>query len=470
MRKTKIVCTIGPATNSLEKIVELLKAGMNVARLNMSHGDLKSHQATLNLVKKARETTKLPCAIMVDTCGPELRIGTFENHKIELKKGNKFVFTTQSVVGNENVVSCPYPSLLKILKANQKIYANNGLLEFVVKEITDNDIVCRVSVGGILSDNKSISIPHVRLPLPYISDKDDKNIKFAVKNDVEYISASFVSDKNDVDLLRNAIKRYGGRQEIIAKIENLEGINNLDSIIDSCEGIMVARGDMGTEIPIEQIPAVQKKMIAHCIAHSKKVIVATEMLESMTFHRRPTRAETTDVAQAIYDKSGATMLSGETASGSYPIESCETMKKIALATEKVVAYDDEFLCDYTSKEDDLSAIAYSACASARTVGAKAILCYTDKGETANALSRFRPKADIVAITHDEYTFNKLALTWGVTPILVKEVATQEKMLSFALSCAKELKLAKKGDKIVVTLGLPIAEKGLTNAIQILEIK
>ncbi len=470
MRKTKIVCTIGPSTNSLEKIVELLRAGMNVARLNMSHGDLSSHQATLNLVKKARKLTNLPCAIMVDTCGPELRIGTFQNGKIELKKGDNFVFSTLDTLGDEGKVYCPYPALLKVLKAGQKMYANNGLLEFVVKEIKPEEIVCRVSVGGVLSDHKSISIPHVRLPLPYVSEKDDKNIAFAVKNKVEYISASFVSNRNDIDTLKNTIKKYGGQQEIIAKIENLEGINNLDSIIDACDGIMVARGDMGTEIPIEQIPAVQKKMIAHCIAYAKKVIVATEMLESMTAQRRPTRAETTDVAQAIYDKSGSTMLSGETASGKYPIESCETMAKIALATEKVVNYDDEFLCNYTSNGNDLSAVAYSACASSRSVGAKAIVCFTDKGETANALSRFRPKADIIAITHDEYTFNKLALTWGVMPLLSKEIATQEEMLSQALIFAKNLKLAKKGDKIVVTLGLPISKKGLTNAIQILEVK
>ncbi len=470
MRKTKIVCTIGPSTNSLEKITQLLKAGMNVARLNMSHGTIESHQETLNLVKKAREITKLPCAIMVDTCGPELRIGTFENGKIELKKGDKFTFTVDSISGNNERVTYPYPSLLKVLKPKQKIYANNGLLEFVIKEITKKEIVCQVSVGGFLSDHKSISIPHVRLPLPYVSEKDDKNIEFATKNDVEYISASFVSNKNDLDCLKKTIKKYGGRQEIIAKIENLEGISNLDSIIDACDGIMVARGDMGTEIPIEEIPAVQKKMIAHCISHSKKVIVATEMLESMTTQRRPTRAETTDVAQAIYDKSGATMLSGETASGTYPIESCETMTKIALATEKVVDYDDEFLCNYTSKGNDLSAISYSACASARAVNAKAILCFTDKGETANALSRFRPKASIVAITHDNYTFNKLALTWGVMPILSKEVDSQEDMLSFALSLAKELKLAKTGDKVVITLGIPVAKKGITNDIHILDIK
>lgn len=470
MRKTKIVCTIGPSTNSFEKIVELLRAGMNVARLNMSHGDLTSHQETLNLVKRAREYMKLPCAIMVDTCGPELRIGTFKDHRVELKKGDKFIFTIDDVVGDSGVVSCQYPALLKVLKVNQKIYANNGLLEFVVKEITKREFVCRVSVGGILSDHKSISIPHIRLPLPYVSEKDDKNIEFAAKNDAEYISASFVSSKSDLDALKRTIKKYGGRQEIIAKIESLEGINNLDTIIDACDGIMVARGDMGTEIAIEQIPAVQKNMIAHCIAHAKKVIVATEMLESMTTQRRPTRAETTDVAQAIYDKSGATMLSGETASGNYPIESCDTMAKIALATEKMINYDDDFLCNYTSVNKSLSAIAYSACASSRAIGAKAILCFSDKGKTADAISRFRPKADIVAVTHDSYTFNKLALTWGVTPVLKSEQKTLEEMLALASAVAKNLKLAKSGDKIIVTLGLPIALKGTTNAIHILNVE
>ncbi len=470
MRKTKIVCTLGPSTNEFDEIVKLLRSGMNVARLNMSHGDLASHQRTLDLVKKARRELGMSCSIMVDTCGPELRIGNFENHKILLNKGDKFIFTTRDVLGTKEVVSCKYPALLSILKPHQKMYANNGLIEFNIVEITSTDIVCKVVVGGELSDHKSISIPRIRLPLPFINEKDEKNIEFAAKNDVEYISASFVSSAEDVLEMKECIKKYGGRQEIISKIESVDGIKNLDSIIDVSDGIMVARGDMGTEIPIEQIPAVQKNMIQKCISMGKKVIVATEMLESMIYKRRPTRAETTDVAQAIYDKSGATMLSGETASGAFPFEAAATMARIAVATEKIINYDAEFLASYKSSHENLNAISYSACATSRAVGAKAIVCYTDKGKTANMISRFRPKAPIIAITHDEFTFNKLSLSWGVVPIIVKEQKTLEDMLSIANTIIKELKIANENDKIIVTLGIPTSEKGTTNAVHIFEIK
>ena len=469
MRKTKIVCTIGPATNSYDKIVDLLKAGMNVARLNMSHGDLSSHKKTLELVKQARQDLNLPCSIMVDTCGPELRIGTFENHKILLNKNDIFTFTTREVVGNQVQVNCPYPALLQSLKVGQKIYANNGLLEFVIKNVDNVQATCKVVIGGELSDHKSISVPKVRLPLPFISKKDEDNLLFAVKNDVEYISASFVSTESDVALLKNFISSHGGRQQIIAKIENVEGLSNFDKIMNLCDGIMVARGDMGTEIPIEQIPAVQKSMIAKCIANGKKVIVATEMLESMTYKIRPTRAETTDVAQAIYDKSGATMLSGETASGNYPIQACLTMSKIALATEKIINYDNEFVSSYKSVNKDLEAISYSACSTARVVGAKVIVCYTDKGKTADAISRFRPKANILAITHDNFTFNKLALSWGVYPVKTSEQPSLEDMLDFATKEVVRLKLAKTGDKIIVTLGIPTSKRGTTNAVHICQI-
>ena len=464
-----MVCTIGPSTDEYDKIVKLLKNGMNVARLNMSHGTLESHQRTLDLVKKAREDLNIPCAIMVDTCGPELRIGTFKNKKVLLKKKQEFTFCTKNVEGDQNIVYCGYPKLLSILKPHQKLYANNGLLEFTILKLTDTDIICRVDVGGELSDHKSISIPHIRLPLPYISEKDDKNIEFAAINDVEYISASFVSSGEDIEKLRACIKKYKGRQNIISKIESAEGIKNLDKIIELSDGIMVARGDMGTEIPIEQIPSVQKNMIAKSIKYGKIVIVATEMLESMTYKRRPTRAETTDVAQAIYDKTGATMLSGETASGMYPFESALTMSKIAKATEKVIKYENDFEPNLKSSNNNLDAISYSACATASSVGAKAIVCFTDKGKTARMISRFRPRAIIVAVTHDRFTFNSLALSWGVKPIIVGETDSLEDMLENAEKIVKGTKIAKPGDKIVITLGVPIAEKGITNSIKITEL-
>ncbi|MBR4003078.1 MAG: pyruvate kinase [Clostridia bacterium] len=469
MRKAKMVCTIGPSTNGYNNIVKLLKSGMNVARLNMSHGNLTSHQETLDTIKKARQDLNVPCAIMVDTCGPELRIGTFADHTVTLTKGQLFVFSTTEVVGTVNEVYCGYPALLERLKPKQKLYANNGLLEFTIQRVENGKILCKVDVGGDLSNHKSISIPRIRLPLPFISEKDEKNIEFAAKNDVEFISASFVSTPEDVKLMRECIKKYGGRQEIISKIESAEGIVNLEKIIDVSDGIMVARGDMGTEIPIEQIPAVQKNMIEKTVSKGKRVIVATEMLESMIYKRRPTRAEITDVAQAIYDGTTATMLSGETASGQYPFEAASTMAKTIVATEKVADFDNKAKVSSKIEHKNLDALSCSAVAAAKALNAKAIVCFTDKGKTAKMLSRFYPKATIVAITHDDFVYNDLALAWGVYPVKTKEFADWEEMLSSAEQIVKDLNIAKTGDTIVITLGIPASEKGTTNAIKISQI-
>lgn len=469
MRKAKIVCTIGPATDTYNGIVKLLKNGMNVARLNMSHGTLESHQKTLDLIKKARKDLKIPCGIMVDTCGPELRIGTFEEGKVTLVKGQTFVFSTTEVKGNVNEVYCGYPALLDKLKSGQKVFANNGLLEFTVRGVENGKIVCRVDVGGDLSNHKSISIPRFRLPLPFISEKDEKNIEFAAKNDVEFISASFVNRPEDIEQMRDCIQKYNGRQEIISKIESAEGIKNLEKIIELSDGIMVARGDMGTEVPIEHIPAIQKDMIIRTVQRGKQVIVATEMLESMTYKRRPTRAETTDVAQAVYDGTTATMLSGESASGNYPYEATSTMASIINATEKVVNYTSMQKPVFKNEHRNLDAISYAACETAKAINAKAIVCYTDKGKTAKMISRFYPDAKIIALTHNEFVFHNLSLTWGVTPVIVKEFNKIEDMLSNAIKVVKELNFAKSGDKIVVTLGIPIANKGTTNCIKLTEI-
>lgn len=470
MKKTKIVCTLGPSSNDYATIVKLMRAGMNVARLNMSHGDIASHQETLDKVVRAREELNVPCAIMVDTCGPEVRIGEFEDGRITLNKGDLFTFCTDHTIGTDKYVSCPYPKLLEILKPKQKIYASNGLLEFTVRKVEGRNIVCVVNVGGELSNHKSISIPHVRLPLPFISKKDEDNIRFAVKNDVEYISASFVNSAEDVKEMQALIDSLGGRQQIISKIESAEGISNMDKIIAASDGIMVARGDMGTEIPIEHIPAVQKKMIERSVLMGKKVIVATEMLESMTHRRRPTRAETTDVAQAIYDKTGATMLSGETASGVYPVESATTMSKIAIATEKQVDYDKDFNPELVGEKSPLDVIAHSACETAKSVHAKAIVCWTDCGKTACAISRFRPQATIVAITHDEWTKNNLALCWGVVPLVAEVKQSLEDLTDYASGVVKKLKLAKTGDKIVMTFGVPSGTATPTNSINICVVK
>ena len=469
MKRTKIVCTLGPSTDEFEIIVKLLKSGMNVARLNMSHGTLETHQATLNLVKKARKELCLPCAIMVDTCGPELRIGSFENGKAILQNGQTFIFSTTDKKGDDGRVYCGYPKLLELISPRQKLFANNGLLEFVVNKVENGEIVCKVKIGGELSDHKSISIPHVRLPLPFISEKDEKNIEFAAKNNAEYISASFVSTVADVKELKDCIKKYHGKQEIISKIESAEGIQNLDKIIDECDGVMVARGDMGTEIRLEDIPSVQKEMILKSLQKGKKVIVATEMLESMIYKIRPTRAETTDVSQAIFDKTDSTMLSGETASGLYPVEVVQTMSRIICATEKKIDYNSTLDCKFENSKNKLEAISFSACSTAKAVGAKVIVCFTENGKTAKTISRFRPQAIILALTHDEFVYNILSLSWGVTPLLVKKQEDLEDMISYAKRTVKRLKMAKKGDKIVVTFGVPTDENCTTNAVNISEI-
>lgn len=470
MRKTKIVCTLGPASDSYKGICELLKSGMGVARLNMSHSTIESHQKVLDTIKKARTDLGLPCAIMVDTCGPEIRIGEFVKGKVVLQKGKTFTFCTQPTEGTEEKVYCGYPELLSVVKPNQKIFANNGLLEFKVKAVEGTNIVCKTVVGGILSDHKSISIPRVRINLPFISEKDERNIEFACKNDVELISCSFVNTAEDVLEMRECIKKYNGRCEIISKIESAEGIKNLGKIIELSDGIMVARGDMGTEIPIEHIPSVQKNMITRTIENGKRVIVATEMLESMIGKRRPTRAEITDVAQAIYDGTTATMLSGETASGQYPFEAAKTMARTIVATEHVIDYHKNLSCISDFGKTTVNAIAYSACSAARAIDAKVIVCFTDGGKTANMVSRFRPKATILAITHDEHTFNNLSMSWGVVPVINKREDTIDNMCETANRIVKQLHLAKPGDKIVITAGLPSNKIGPTNSIKISEVE
>lgn len=469
MKRTKMVCTLGPSTDEFEKIIRLLKAGMSVARLNMSHGNLESHQSTLTLVKRARRELNLPCAIMVDTCGPELRIGSFENQKVFLKKGQTFIFSTTNKKGDDSRVYCGYPKLLEVLSPKQKLFANNGLLEFVVMRIENSEIICKVKTGGELSDHKSISIPHVRLPLPFISKRDEKNIEFAARNDVEFISASFISTAENVKEIKECIKKYRGRQKVIAKIESAQGVQNLDRILDESDGVMVARGDMGTEIPMEKIPSVQKNIIQKAILKGKEVIVATEMLESMTYKNRPTRAETTDVAQAIFDKTDATMLSGETATGLYPIESAQMMTKIASATERKIDYNSNLNAKLVQSKDKLEAISFSACTTAKAVGAKVIVCFTENGKTAKMISRFRPTSPILALTHSEFVYNSLSLSWGVWPLLVKKQEELEDMISYAKRTAKRLKIAKSGDKIIVTFGVPVDENVPTNAVNISEI-
>lgn len=466
MKKTKIVCTLGPASQDYKTICQMMKAGMDVARLNMSHGDLSSHQAMIDTVKRAREFLKVPCAIMLDTRGPEIRIAKFEKGKVVLKKGQSFTFTTKNVLGDEKQVSLQYKQLVKDVKPGNRIFVNNGLVELKVKSVDKENIYCTVVVGGLLSDNKSMNVPGVKINTPYISEIDKEHINFAIDNNLEFIAISFVSEASEVEEVRKYIASIDGEIRIVSKIENARGIKNISSITEASDGIMVARGDMGTEIPIEEIPHVQKKIIKQASMRGKMVITATEMLESMTENRRPTRAETTDVANAIYDGTSATMLSGETAAGKYPVETVKTMSQIAKETEKVINYNERFIKDFNYDGKLIDSVSYSTCSTARALKAKAIVCFTNSGTTARMLSRFRPQTKIIAITHTEKDYNSLALSWGVIPILKKQCSTTEKMFTQASDVVKELKIGKAGDMVVVTAGVPAKEMGSTNLIKI----
>ena len=462
MRKTKIVCTIGPATNSLEQISALIKAGMNVARINMSHGNLESHREVISNVKTARKKLNIPCAIMLDTRGPEVRIGSFVNGKEILKKGQTFILTTDKIEGDNSRVSLRYAPIIETINKGQKIYINNGLVELKVLSKTSTDVICKVLIGGEVSNNKSLSLPGVKLNIPYLGDNGVEHIKFAMEQDVDYLALSFVSNSDEI----NQVKAILGDSKIklISKIENAQGIKNIEEILEACDGIMVARGDMGTEIPLEKVPLMQKELIAHTAAHGKISITATEMLESMTYNRRPTRAEVSDVANAIYDGTSAIMLSGETAVGKYPIETVETMAKIAKTTENSIDYHQFTTSGHRDTISD--SIAYSAVNTASFLGAKAIVVYTMNGNTVPKVAQFMPHCPIVAITHDDLCYNQLALVWGTIVIKEKLLKRNYDMFKYAESCVKKLKLAKAGDSIVITAGSPVEARGESNLIKI----
>ena len=467
MQKTKIICTIGPSCNNYKTLCQMLKAGMSVARLNMSHGNEESHQEIVDLVKQVRSDLNMPCAIMLDTRGPEIRIGEFKEGKVTLKKGKQFIFTSRRIKGDENAVGLRFPKLVKLAKKGMHILANNGLLDLKIVDVTNTDIVCKVVTGGVLSNNKSIALPHTNLEVPYLSEIDKEHIAFAVKNQLDIIACSFVNCAEDVLAVRKYLAKLGKNNiDIVSKIESLEGIKQLDNIIEVSDGIMVARGDMGSEVPMEQIPYIQKTMISKTVSRSKYVIVATEMLESMIEKRRPTRAETTDVANAIYDNTSATMLSGETASGLYPVEAVTAMADIAKATEKVIDYGKAFSSKQLPKYNTRNAIAFSAVATANALEAKAILCFSHEGNSAKAISSFRPAAKIIAMTNLPHVVNKLSICWGITPVLCETIHSTDDMFKRANDIAKELKVAKPGDTIIITSGVPVNNMGKTNLIKV----
>ncbi len=470
MRKTKIVCTIGPASESEEMLTKLCKAGMNVARLNFSHGDYEEHQRRIDRIKKVRAQLHLPIAIMLDTKGPEYRIKTFENGKIFLEDGAEFTFTTDEIVGDETKVSVSYANLPDEVDVGDTILLNNGLLSFKVKKVEKPNIICDVVCGGELSSRKSMSFPGKVMKQTYLSKQDKQDIAFGIKNEVDYIACSFVSDKQDLIDVRNYLTEIGaGNIELIAKIENQAGFDNIEEICAHCDGVMVARGDMGVEIPFEQLPYIQKKLITKCRLLGKRVITATEMLETMIYNPRPTRAEISDVANAVYDGTSAIMLSGETAAGKYPVEAVETMAKIAETTEGNIHYEKRFYSNSFQIRNTVDAISHATCGMAIDIGAKAIVACSLSGMTARMVSRFRSPVDIIGLTTDERTWRKLALSWGVTPAMCEKFTSTDVLFYTAHKIAeKELGLSE-GDKIVITGGVTPGESGKTNLIKIEEI-
>ena len=453
MRKTKIICTIGPASDNEEKLRSMCLAGMNVARLNFSHGTHPEHQAKIDLIKKVREELNLPIAIMLDTKGPEYRAGVFEGGKAELKEGDYFTFTTEDIVGSSERCSVSYKNLMQDLEVGDTILVNNGLLDFEVKELTETEAKCLIRSGGIISDRKSMNFPNHILKNEFLSEQDKADLLFGIQNDVDFVAASFVSTKQNLVDMRNFLNENGGQNiDIIAKIENRTGVNNIEEICEVADGIMVARGDLGVEIPFMELPSVQKHLISKCRMLGKRVITATEMLESMIQNPRPTRAEVSDVANAVYDGTSAVMLSGESAAGKYPVQAVKSMAEICETAEKNIDYRRWFRITEYEIRNNVDAVSHATCAMAVDINAKGIVVSSFSGVTVRMVSRFRCPVDIVGMTTDEKAWRKLNLSWGVTPVLSDEFSSMDVMFYFAMQNAKKVFGLTKGDSVVLTGG------------------
>lgn len=467
MRKTKIICTIGPACEDEETLTKMCMAGMNVARLNFSHGTHEEHKKKIELIKMVRERLGLPIAIMLDTKGPEYRIGMFENKSVSLKEGDRFIFTTDDVMGNTQMVSVNYKHLTEELSAGDTVTVNNGLVVFQVDHIENSNVVCTVQVGGVLSDKKSMSFPNKVLHHAFLSDQDKSDLIFGLENEIDFVAASFVSTGSDVKELREYMDAHNGADvDIIAKIENRAGVDNIDDICQIADGIMVARGDLGVEIPFVEVPSIQKYLIKKCRLLGKRVITATEMLESMIYNPRPTRAEISDVANAVYDGASAIMLSGETAAGKYPVEAVKSMAEIAHFTEQRIDYKHWFATTEYKIKNNLDAISHATCSMAIDVEARAIVVCSVSGTTARMVSRFRCPVDIIGMTTDPRIYRRLSLSWGVTPVLAEEFTSQDVMFYHALASAKKVLNLEKGDKVVLTGGPINGKTGNTNTIKV----
>ena len=466
MRKTKIICTVGPACSDEATLRKMCLAGMNVARLNFSHGSHQEHLVRIRMLQKVREELGVPLAIMLDTKGPEYRIGCFENGKIELKEGDLFTLTTRDVPGNQEMVSVNYKDLCAQLQPDDRVLINNGLLVLEVLETDPEKTRCRVLTGGVLSDRKSMSFPGHVFSHEYLSDQDKADILFGAENDVDFIACSFVSRKEDLIAVHDFLATHNiSGIDLIAKIENRAGVDHLEEICAHCDGVMVARGDLGVEIPYEELPAIQKHMITKARMLGKRVITATEMLESMINHIRPTRAEISDVANAVYDGTSAIMLSGETAAGKYPVQAVEAMSRIALETEKDIRYDKRFRTAEFKMQNVVDAISHAVCGMSIDIGAKVIVVCSLSGRTVRMVSRFRAPADILGVTTDVKGWRKLALSWGVTPALSERFDSTDVLFFNAKNQARQVFGLEKGERIVISGGLANGVSGNTNLIK-----
>jgi len=467
MRKTKIICTIGPASENEEVLTQMCLAGMNVARLNFSHGTYPEHEKKIELVKRVREKLGLPIAILLDTKGPEYRIKTFAQGKAEIREGAEFTFTTDEVEGDETRVSVNYKNLHNELKPGDTVTANNGMVVFEVQAVEGHDIRCLCKVGGMLSNRKSMSFPNKVMSGPYLSEQDKADILFGIQQGVDFVAASFVSTAQDVIDIRNLLDANGGSDiEIVAKIENRAGVDNVVEICQNCSGVMIARGDLGVEIPYVEVPAVQKRLTKICRMMGKRVITATEMLESMIQNPRPTRAEISDVANAVYDGTSCVMLSGESAAGKFPVEAVKAMAQIAEYTEQQTDYKQRFLSTEYVGQNTLDCISHAVCAMALDVNAKAIVVCSVSGKTAMLVSRFRTPVNIIGMTTDPKIWRRLSMSWGVTPVMAEQFPSMDVMFYFARKATQEALNLKAGDHIVLTGGPINGASGNTNTIKI----
>lgn len=469
MRKTKIICTVGPATDKPGVLENMMRAGMNVARFNFSHGDYAIHQRRFEQLVELREKAGLPVASMLDTRGPEIRLGTFRDHKpVEIHTGEEYTLTTRDVECDEKIASVTFKGLPGDVRVGTRILINDGLVSMVVKKVTETDVICDVIDGGVLSDRKGVNVPGVELSMPYLSETDMNDLEFGAKLGFDFIAASFVRSAADVAYLRKFTNALGWRSvRIIAKIENMDGVNNIDEIIDEADGIMVARGDMGVEIPFEKIPPIQKRLIKKAYSAGKQVVTATQMLESMITNPRPTRAEITDVANAVYDGTSAIMLSGETAAGAHPVEAVETMALIAESTESQIDYVTHFKAFGNDSNTTITnAISHATVTTAHDLGAKAIITVTKSGSTARMISKHRPQSMIIGCTTNDTVCRQMSMSWGVVPLMCDEKRNTDELFSHAVDVACKNGLVEKGDTVVITAGIPLGISGTTNMLKV----